>query len=498
LWLGQGWIEESGLSDQDPSSTIIHDDLIIPGVSMSTVAVILAAGLGKRMKSTLPKVLHPILGDAVLLWVLRALPGCVHSAIVVVHSGKEKVEEALALWRKQGLLPCPVSTVDQGEPLGTGHAVQMTTGELDRLGAEKVLILSGDVPLLEASTVAKLAASEGALLAMDLEDPAAYGRVVQHPDGTLLAITEHKDASAEIRAIRRVNGGAYTLPWKALKPALACLRNDNSQGEFYLTDAVVTVGRQVPIAVELCDPAELLGMNSRKDQAVLQALARNRVNGRWMDAGVTLLDPDTTLVGPRVRLAQDVLVEPGVCLEGTVTVGEGTRIGQGCVIRDCTIAPEVEIKPYCVIQQSEIGPGAKVGPFAHLREGSLLHAQVHVGNFVETKKTTLHPGAKANHLSYLGDAEIGERTNIGAGFISCNYDGFSKHRTTIGKDVFVGSDCQLVAPVTLGDSAIIGAGSTITVDIPPHALALARAPLIVKEGAADRLREKLRAKRDKS
>jgi len=463
---------------------------------MSTVAVIMAAGLGKRMKSTTPKVLHPVLGDPVLLWVLRSLPPAVSAAVVIVHSGKEQVVAALARWAQEGLLPCPTTSVDQGEPLGTGHAVRAATAELDRLGAEKVLILSGDVPLLAAATVAQLAAAEAVLLAMDLEDPTGYGRVVQHADGTLRAITEHKDASEAVRAIHRVNGGAYALPWRALKPALAALRNDNSQGEYYLTDAVVAVGAAVPVAVGLCEPAQLLGMNSRKDQAVLQALARNQVNGAWMDAGVTLLDPDTTVVGPRVRLAQDVCLEPGVCLEGAVEVGERTRIGQGCVLRDCRVGPGVELRPYCVIQHSELGAGAKVGPFAHLREGSVLEADVHVGNYVETKKATLRKGAKANHLSYLGDAEVGERTNIGAGFISCNYDGFNKHRTTIGRDVFVGSDCQLVAPVTLGDEAIIGAGSTITADVPAGALALSRAPQVVKEGAAERLREKLRAKRD--
>jgi bifunctional UDP-N-acetylglucosamine pyrophosphorylase / glucosamine-1-phosphate N-acetyltransferase len=464
---------------------------------MSTVAVILAAGLGKRMKSTLPKVLHPVLGDPALLWVLRSLPPTVAATVVVLHSGKEQVVAALAQWQQEGLLSCPITTVDQGEPLGTGHAVLAAAGELDRLGASRVLILSGDVPLLAAAMVAKLADAEAMLLAMDLEDPAGYGRVVQNADGTLKTITEYKDAGPEVRALRCVNGGAYSLPWKALKPALAALRNDNSQGEYYLTDAVVAAGATAPVTVERCEPAQLLGMNSRKDQAVLQALARSRVNGHWMDAGVTLVDPDTTLVGPRVQLGQDVFLAPGVCLEGAVSVGDRTRIGQGCVLRDCSVGPEVEIRPYCVLQSSEIGAGAKVGPFAHLREGSVLQAEVHVGNFVETKKATLHRGAKANHLSYLGDAEVGERTNIGAGFISCNYDGFSKHRTTIGRDVFVGSDCQLVAPVTLGDGAIIGAGSTITEDVPPGALALSRSPQVVKEGAAERLREKLRAKRDK-
>lgn len=465
---------------------------------MSTVAVILAAGLGKRMKSTLPKVLHPILGDPALLWVLRSLPGSVTAAIVVLHHGKEQVTEALTRWQQQELLPCPVTAVDQGEPLGTGHAVQRATDELDRLGATRVLVLCGDVPLLEAATVGRLADAEGMLLAMDLEDPSGYGRVLQHPDGTLKGLVEHKDASAEIRAIQRVDGGAYALPWSALKAALAALRNDHSQGEFCLTDAVVALGLQIPLTVALCDPAELMGMHSRQDQARLQALARSRVNGRWMDAGVTLLDPDTTVVGPRVQLSEDVLLEPAACLEGTVAVGEGTRIGQGCVIRDSVLGADVEIRPYCVIQQSSVGDGAKVGPFAHLREGSVLETRVHVGNFVETKKATLHADVKASHLSYLGDAEIGERTNIGAGFISCNYDGFNKHRTTIGQDAFVGSDCQLVAPVTLGDHAIIGAGSTITEDIPAGALALTRAPLIVKAGGAARLREKLQAKGRKS
>lgn len=465
---------------------------------MPTVAVILAAGLGKRMKSSLPKVLQPILGDPALLWVLRSLPSTVSSAVVVVHSGKEQVIAALDKWTREGLLPCPVTTVDQGEPLGTGHAVQAAIPELDRLGAEGVLILSGDVPLLEAATVERLASASAMLLAMDLEHPGSYGRVIQNEDGTLAALVECKDASDAIKALRRVNGGVYCLPWKELKPALAGLRNDNAQGEFYLTDAVMAVGKRIPVAVSLCAPAELAGMNSRNDQAALQAQARDRINGRWMEEGATFLDPTSTLVGPRVTLAKDVLLEPVVRLEGAVAVGEGTRIGQGSVIRDCAIAGDVEIRPYCVLQLAKVSQGVKLGPFAHLREGSVLLENVHVGNFVETKNATLHPGAKANHLSYLGDAEVGERTNIGAGFISCNYDGFNKHRTVIGRDVFVGSDVQLVAPVALGDGVIIGAGSTIAKDVPADALALTRAPLVVKEGAATRLREKLRTMKERS
>ncbi len=462
---------------------------------MTTVALILAAGLGKRMKSTLPKVLHPILGDPSLLWVLRALPASVAAAVVVVHHGREQVEADLRAWTEQGLLPCPTTTVDQGEPLGTGHAALRAAEALDRLDTTRVVILCGDVPLIRTGTVARLAQSDGLLLAMDLDDPSGYGRVVQRADGTLEAVVEHQDASPEVRALGRVNGGAYALPWPPLKDALARLSNANAQGEYYLTDAVMGVATGCPVAVELCDPAELLGMNSRADQAQLQAHARGLVNGRWMDEGVTFLDPDTTLVGPRAVLARDVVLGPGAQLAGTVRVEEGARIGQGCVLTDTRVGAGAEIRPYCVLDRSQVGPGCVVGPFAHLREGTVLEEGAHLGNFVETKKAILRAGAKANHLSYLGDAEVGERSNIGAGLITCNYDGFSKHRTLIGKGVFVGSDCQLVAPVSIGDGAIIGAGSTITADVPPGALALTRAPLVLKEGAAERLREKQKSRK---
>lgn len=462
---------------------------------MATVAIILAAGLGQHMKSSLPKALHPVLGDPALLWVLRSLPASVNAAVVVVQHGKEQVLQALDQWIREKLLPCPVTAVDQGEPMGAIHAVRVAVAELDRLGAERVLILSGDAPLVESATLERLASGPAALLAMEPADPARVARVRQNADGTLASLLAWEDASEEVRGLQRVDGGVYSLPWRELKTALADLGHDDAPDTFSLADAVVRVARKTPVAVSLCDPGELAGMHSRSDQAALQAHARQRINERWMDEGVTFLDPVSTLVGPRVTLARDVLLEPSVRLEGTVTVGEGTRIGQGCVIRDCAIAGGVEIRPYCVLQQSNVSAGARLGPFAHLREGSVLLENVHVGNFVETKKATLHAGAKANHLSYLGDAEVGERTNIGAGFISCNYDGFNKHRTVIGRDVFVGSDVQLVAPVVLGDGAIIGAGSTITQDIPANALALTRAPITVREGAAERLREKLRAKK---
>ena len=455
---------------------------------MATVAVILAAGLGTRMKSRLPKVLHPILGDPSLLWVLRTLPSDLAGAVVVIHHGKEQVLAALAAWQAAGLLPCPVTTVDQGEPLGTGHAVQVCIPELDRLGTTRVVILCGDVPLTTPATVARLCGAEALLLAMDLPTPGSYGRVLQHGDGRLAGVVEAKDASAEQLKVNRVNGGAYALPWPALRQALLGLRNDNAQREYYLTDAVAAVAAEQPVAVACCDPEELAGMNSRHDQAALQAAAQRRSQAHWMTEGVTFLHPDSTLVGPRVHLAQDVLLEPGVRLEGAVQIGRDCCIGQGSVIVDSVLGEDVVVRPYCVIERTLAGSGCRIGPFARLREGTDLAESVHVGNFVETKKAKLHRGAKANHLAYLGDTEIGEGTNIGAGVITCNYDGVNKHRTTIGRKVFVGSDSQLVAPVTIGDGALIGAGSTITQDVPADAVALSRAAQTNREGSAARFR----------
>jgi len=457
---------------------------------MSTVAVILAAGLGTRMKSRLPKVLHPILGDPSLLWVLRALPAGLGGAVVVLHHGKQQVVAALETWQQAGLLPCPVSIVDQGEPLGTGHALQVCIPELDRLGTTRVAILCGDVPLTSAATVSHLCEAEALLLAMDLSSPGTYGRVIQHQDGRLMGLVEAKDATAEQLEVRRVNGGAYALPWPALRRALMGLTNHNAQKEYYLTDAVAALAQEIPVTVEVCDPEELAGMNSRQDQATLQAAAQHRIQQHWMTEGVSFLHPDSTLVGPRVILQRDVLLEPGVRIEGSVHIGEGCRIGQGTVITDSILGEDVEVRPYSIIEHAQVGTGSKVGPFSRLREGTDLAEGVHIGNFVETKKAKLHRGAKANHLTYLGDTEIGEGTNIGAGVITCNYDGLNKHRTTIGRNVFVGSDTQLVAPVVIGDGALIGAGSTITMDVPADALTLSRAPQTIREGGASRLRSR--------
>jgi len=267
----------------------------------------------------------------------------------------------------------------------------------------------------------------------------------------------------------------------------------NAQGEYYLTDAVRDAPRQAQVKVLPCPAEELAGMNSRSDQAQLGRTAQAAINGRWMDEGVGFLEPSQAWIGPRVRLAPDVFVDAGVRVEGACSIGEGTCLGQGSILRDCSLGASVEIRPYSLLEGAKVGDGCIVGPFARLREGTVLEDGVHVGNFVETKKAHLRAEAKANHLSYLGDCEVGERTNVGAGVITCNYDGFRKHRTMIGKDVFIGSDTQLVAPVTVGDQAIIGAGSTITRDVPADALALTRPALTQKDGGASRLRARMKA-----
>ena len=461
---------------------------------MKTVAVILAAGLGTRMKSRIPKVLHPVLGDPSLLWVLRNLPEGIDHALVVVHHGKAEVAAAMFGWHEEHLIRVKPQPVDQGTPLGTGHALQACAETLDRLGAGRVLILSGDVPLTRQRTLTELAANDAAILVMDLDQPGAYGRVLQHEDGRLAGLVEFKDASASQREIHRVNGGVYALPWPPLKEALSGLSNDNAQGEYYLTDAVAAVASIVPVVVQAADPSELFGMNARADQALLQAVARDRINAGWMAEGVTFLDPASALISPRAKLGRDTVVEPLVRVDGGCTIGEGCLLGQGTILTATRVEDGAEIRPYCVIEGARIGPGAVVGPFARLREGTELGPGARVGNFVETKKARLGRGAKANHLAYIGNAEVGEEANIGAGVITCNFDGFAKHQTLIGKRAFIGSDSQLVAPVSVGDDAIVAAGSTVTQDVPPNALALSRTSQMNKEGGAIRQREKRNTK----
>jgi len=437
---------------------------------MSLDIVILAAGQGTRMRSALPKVLHPVAGNSMLGHVVatarQLAPQGIH---VVIGHGAERVREALAA--------DDLNFVVQAEQLGTGHAVAQA---LPALSAERVLILYGDVPLIEADTLQRLLAQVGpdrlALLTVDLVDPSGYGRIVRDAAGQVVAIVEHKDATPEQRAICEGNTGILAVPGVRLADWLGRLSNDNAQGEFYLTDVIaMAVADGLTVATEQpLDALEVQGANDRIQLAQLERHYQLRTARRLMAQGVTLRDPARFDLRGEVSVGRDVLIDVNVILEGRVTIEDGVEIGPNCTIKDSTLRKGAQVKANSHLDGAELGEGADCGPFARLRPGTVLGARAHVGNFVELKNAVLGEGAKAGHLSYLGDAEIGARTNIGAGTITCNYDGANKFRTVMGEDVFVGSNSALVAPVTLGDRATTGAGSVITGDVPADNLALGR------------------------
>ena len=443
-----------------------------------TVVVLLAAGRGVRMRSERPKVLHEAAGRPLLDRVLdaaKAVAGSAGRVVVVVSKESAAVGEHLRAHPD-------VRVAIQDPPRGTGDAVRAAAaaGALEK--AKTVVVLSGDVPLLSVETIRDLVdvltkdkKAAVAVLTATVEDPTGYGRIVRDKRKSFVRIREEKDSSNGERKICEINTGTYAFDRVFLEKALPLLTSKNSQSEFYLTDvlSLALKARRTVVTVS-GDPASALGVNSRADLAVVDSILRRRNAEAAMAAGATLLRPETITLDDGVSLGTDVVVEPFVTLLGKTTVGAGSRIGQGAVIRDSVLGCGVTIRPYSVIEAARIGDSAIVGPFARLREGTDLAEGVHVGNFVETKKAKLHAGVKANHLTYLGDTEIGARTNVGAGVITCNYDGFQKHRTTIGRDVFVGSDSQIVAPVTIGDGAVIAAGTTVTKDVPEDALALAR------------------------
>ncbi|SEI57452.1 UDP-N-acetylglucosamine pyrophosphorylase /glucosamine-1-phosphate N-acetyltransferase [Azotobacter beijerinckii] len=437
---------------------------------MSLDIVILAAGQGTRMRSALPKVLHPVAGNSMLGHVVatarQLAPQGIH---VVIGHGAERVREALAA--------DDLNFVLQAEQLGTGHAVAQA---LPALSAERVLILYGDVPLIEADTLQRLLAQVGpdrlALLTVDLVDPSGYGRIVRDAAGQVVAIVEHKDATPEQRAICEGNTGILAVPGARLADWLGRLSNDNAQGEFYLTDVIaMAVADGLTVATEQpLDALEVQGANDRIQLAQLERHYQLRAARRLMAQGVTLRDPARFDLRGEVSVGRDVLIDVNVILEGRVTIEDGVEIGPNCTIKDSTLRRGAQVKANSHLEGAELGEGADCGPFARLRPGAVLGAGAHVGNFVELKNAVLGEGAKAGHLSYLGDAEIGARTNIGAGTITCNYDGANKFKTVMGEDVFVGSNSALVAPVTLGDRATTGAGSVITEDVPADNLALGR------------------------
>jgi bifunctional UDP-N-acetylglucosamine pyrophosphorylase/glucosamine-1-phosphate N-acetyltransferase len=473
-------------------------------VTPQTAVVVLAAGKGTRMRSALPKVLHAAAGRPVLDRVLRTareiLAETKNPRLVVV-TGPGDGDPVGTHLRISG---SDVARVPQPSPRGTGDALQAA---MDGVGeAARIVVLPGDAPLLTPDSVLRLLAEldagpdvPAAFLSAVVPDPSGYGRVLRDAHGVVFAVVEERDASEREQEIREVNGGVYAFDRAFLEAALPRLEPANAAAELYLTDLLalaVESGRPAR-AVVVAHPEEILGVNSRADLARVEGVLRARAAAAAMEGGAALLRPETVTLDDTVTIGEDAVLEPFVTLLGATSVGEGTRIGQGCVLRDTVLGRNVTLLPYCVVEKSHVGDGAIVGPFARLREGTDLGPSVHVGNFVETKKAVLHGGAKANHLTYLGDVEVGERTNVGAGVITCNYDGFEKHITTIGKDVFVGSDVQLVAPVTVGDGAVIGAGTTVTADVPADALATSRTPQQTTEKGGALYRERKQAKKRK-
>jgi bifunctional UDP-N-acetylglucosamine pyrophosphorylase/glucosamine-1-phosphate N-acetyltransferase len=441
---------------------------------MALDIVIMAAGKGTRMKSARPKVLHKLAGSSLLQHVLQTTAGLgAAGRIVITGHGAEEVEAAV---QTPGL-----RFVRQMPQLGTGHAVQQAVPALHDEGT--TLILNGDTPLIRAETAQRLVEASGgqrlALLTIELQDPTGYGRIVRQGDA-VQAIVEHKDARPEQRAIREVYTGVMAAPTAALKRWLSQLKNDNAQGEYYLTDVVaMAVAEDMPVvASQAASETEVLGVNSPAQLADLERRFQRQQADTLMEAGVRLADPARFDLRGTLACGSDVEIDVNCIFEGEVSIGDGTRIGANCFIRNATIGAGVVIHPFTHIDGTKdgasIGAGSLIGPFARLRPGAQLGDEVHIGNFVEVKNSTLANGAKANHLAYLGDATVGERVNYGAGSITANYDGANKHRTVIGNDVHVGSNCVLVAPVALGDGATIGGGSTITKNVGPGTLAVAR------------------------
>ena len=445
---------------------------------MSLDVVIMAAGKGTRMKSARPKVLHPLAGRPLLQHVLETGIGLgAERLITVTGHGAEQVEQAM----RRALPEAPLAFVRQEPQLGTGHAVQQAVPELPESGT--TLILNGDVPLVKAETAKALiqacACERLVLLTVVLADPTGYGRIVREGEA-VRAIVEHKDATEAQRQIREGYTGMMAAPTAHLKRWLARLSNDNAQKEYYLTDIVaMAVADGVPVvATQATGETEVLGVNSPVQLADLERRFQREQAERLMEAGVRLMDPARFDLRGTLRTGRDVAIDVNCVFEGTVELGDDVQIGANCVIRNARIAAGAVIHPFTCIDGeaagAEVGEGALVGPFARLRPGARLGREVHIGNFVEVKNSTLADGAKANHLAYLGDATVGERVNYGAGSITANYDGANKHRTVLEADVHVGSNCVLVAPVTIGVGGTVGGGSTITKSTPPGALSVAR------------------------
>ena len=442
-----------------------------------TNIVVLAAGKGTRMRSELPKVLHPLAGQPLLAHVLARARELAPARIVVVYGhGGEAVPQALAA--------ADIAWARQAPQLGTGHAVMQALPALD--DAVPTLVLYGDVPLTSDATLSRLALAAGAdklaILTVNLPDPTGYGRIVREGE-RIVRIVEQKDADAATLALREVNTGIMVIPTAALRRWLGALSNENSQREYYLTDIVaMAVADGVPVVSAQPDHTwETLGVNSKSQLAQLERIHQHNIANALMDGGVTLADPARLDVRGALSCGRDVSIDVNCVFEGTVSLADGVRIGANCVIRDARIGEATEILPFTHIDGAVVGRAARIGPYARLRPGTELGEDTHVGNFVEMKKTTMAAHSKANHLAYLGDSTIGQRVNVGAGTITCNYDGVNKWQTVIDDDAFIGSDSQLVAPVRVGKGATLGAGTTLTREAPDGKLTVSRARQVTIE-----------------
>lgn len=440
--------------------------------------VILAAGMGKRMHSALPKVLHPLAGKPLLAHVIDTARTLEPAALVVVIGhGADQVRTAVG--------GADIAFAEQAQQLGTGHAVMQAMPLLD--DAVPTLVLYGDVPLTTAATLQRLLSSAGhnrlGILTVEMDDPTGYGRIVRDAAGRIARIVEQKDATETQRQIREINTGIMVCPTAQLRKWLQALRNDNAQGEYYLTDIVEQAAAEHVEIVsahpdQLC---ETLGVNSKTQLAELERTHQQNLAARLLESGVTLLDPARLDIRGHLACGRDVVIDVNCIFEGHVAIGDGARIGANCVIRDAVIGAGAHVLPFCHIDQATVGADSRIGPYARLRPGTTLGEDVHVGNFVEVKNSQIAAHSKANHLAYVGDATVGERVNIGAGTITCNYDGANKFRTIIEDDAFIGSDTQLVAPVTVGRGATLGAGTTLTKNAPPDRLTVSRARQVTIE-----------------
>lgn len=437
-------------------------------------AIILAAGQGKRMKSAMPKVAHTVLGNPMVWHVARAASGAGITEIVfVLGHGREIVMGTVERFGGKVAV--------QERQLGTGDAARAGLSAVSPR-AREVVVLCGDAPLIRPRTLRSLVAARrkkkaaASVLTGILPDPAGYGRVLRNSDGNVGRIVEERDGDASVRLIREVNSGTYVFDRAFLARNLPRLTDVNAQRELYLTDLVVQALEEGKVVVPVVagDPDEVRGINSRRELAEATALLLRAKIGALLDSGVTIVDPGRTYVETEVSVGADSIIEPGVALLGSTRIGRGAKIQTGCVVENSRVEDGVRLQPYSVLSGARVRKGAIVGPFARLRPETDIGEGAHIGNFVEVKKSRMGKGSKANHLAYIGDSLVGRKANIGAGTITCNYDGIAKHKTIIGAGVFVGSDTQFVAPVTIGKGAIIGAGTTITKDVPPYALALSR------------------------